>query len=159
MENFRPLLLRHLKTWRQVQHSCWRILPSLHEHAPLQNCLCEWNPMHTSSSQQSQFAPHILPPSSFDFLLVCHLLAPFHKHMLPAFLRHHGVRMLVEHRGSPRLYRIINWHDLDQLDFFQSVVSCCFLSSRHFNFVTRLFLSLQSSFLQLCAVFASFTLI
>ena len=29
-----------------MQHSCSQILPSLHEHAPLQSCLCEWNPMH-----------------------------------------------------------------------------------------------------------------
>ena len=101
------------------------ILPSLHEHAPLQSCLCEWNPMHTCSFQQSQFALHILPPNFFDFLLVCRLLAPFHT-----------LSYTWRKNAGRTHYTIINWHDLDQLDFFQSVVICCFLPSRPFNLVT-----------------------
>ena len=67
----------------------------------------------------------------FDFLLVCHLLTHFHIHM--AYECWQSI--------EDRLHSIINWQD--QLDLFQSIINCCFLPSRHFNFVTRVLFSLH----------------
>ena len=96
------------------------------------------------SSRRSQFVLHIL--------LQSFLRCPAGMPTPDTFSHTHGVGILEVHRGSTPLHH----QRALSTSFFQPVINCHLLPSKHFNFIVRLLLSLNS-FLQFCAVFASCT--